>query len=97
MQLNLLKKSFDLDGAALILVGDYESCPPAQIFENSQQLKDFKSNKIVDQENQILLYVESSTDCLARLCDFESPNRGRFSGRRRRADDPNEPRRIDRH
>lgn len=37
---SLLKKLFDLDGAALILVGNFDACPPAQIFGNSQQLRE---------------------------------------------------------
>ena len=47
---NLLKKSFDLDGAALILVGNYESCPPAQVFDSSQQLRDLLDCQFPDNQ-----------------------------------------------
>jgi len=48
--ISLLKKLFDLDGVALILVGNFDSCPPAQVFQNSQQLKDLLDCQFPDSQ-----------------------------------------------
>lgn len=34
-----LKKMFDLDGAALILVGSYDACSPAQVYKTADEIK----------------------------------------------------------
>ncbi len=48
--ISLLKKLFDLDGAALVLVGHFDSCPPAQVFKDSQQLKDLLDCQFPDSQ-----------------------------------------------
>lgn len=45
---NNLKKLFDLDGAALILVGDYETCAPAQVYGKAEQIKELLSCQFPD-------------------------------------------------
>lgn len=47
---NNLKKLFDLDGAALVLVGDYEACSPAQVYSNADQLKELLSCQFPDSQ-----------------------------------------------
>jgi len=47
---NRLKKLFDLDGAAVILVGKYPNASPAQIFEKPQQLKDLLNCQFPDNQ-----------------------------------------------
>ncbi len=38
--INDLKKMFELDGVALLLVGDYEACAPAQVFNTTEEISD---------------------------------------------------------
>lgn len=48
--IQLLKKLFDLDGAALILVGQYDNCAPAQVFKDSKQLKELLNCQFPDNQ-----------------------------------------------
>lgn len=48
--ISLLKKLFDLDGAALILVGNFDNCPPAQVFESSQQIRELLDCQFPDNQ-----------------------------------------------
>ena len=48
--IRLLKKDFDLDGAALVLVGDYEPVPPAQIYLLAQEIKDLLNCQFPDDQ-----------------------------------------------
>lgn len=48
--INLLKSQFGLDGAALILVGDYEHCPPAQVFKSADDIKELLSCQFPDNQ-----------------------------------------------
>ncbi len=45
-----LKSSFNLDGAAIILVGDYEPCAPAQVFETPEQIKELLNCQFPDNQ-----------------------------------------------
>jgi len=69
--ISLLKKLFDLDGAALILVGKFDNCPPAQVFEKSQQLRELLDCQFPDsqplcgrlgQASKLALFGELSHD-----------------------------------
>jgi len=48
--INHLKQSFNLDGAALILVGDYEHCAPAQVYESAEQIKELLNCQFPDNQ-----------------------------------------------
>jgi uncharacterized protein len=45
-----LKSNFNLDGVAIILVGDYQPCAPAQIFESSEQIKSMLNCQFPDNQ-----------------------------------------------
>ncbi len=45
-----LKEMFDLDGAALILVGDYEVNSPAQVFASAQEVKELLNCQFPDNQ-----------------------------------------------
>jgi len=45
-----LKKLFDLDGAALVLVGNYQSCAPAQVYANAAEVKELLSCQFPDDQ-----------------------------------------------
>ncbi|MBV1908757.1 MAG: DUF484 family protein [Kangiellaceae bacterium] len=45
-----LRQSFELDGAALVLVGDYEHCAPAQVFESADKIKELLNCQFPDNQ-----------------------------------------------
>lgn len=48
--ITLLKQDFDLDGVALVLVGNYDCAAPAQIFANTGEIKSLLNCQFPDSE-----------------------------------------------
>ncbi len=48
--ITLLKQDFDLDDVALILIGDYSSASPAQVFSNTSEIKSLLNCQFPDSQ-----------------------------------------------
>jgi len=48
--INDLKNTFGLDGVALVLVGDYPHCAPAQVFDKPEQIKSLLNCQFPDNQ-----------------------------------------------